>query len=313
MGNLFSQSSSATVKNINDSISKNIFTALQQSSNVINAQQQISGKCDTEAIQNLSKNYTKCILENVDNFSTDEVLDLCSVFTSVCKMSDIDLSSNLNVDMLGEVTDKVKQSTKDAVNNTLSQYGGKKTDQYITNITNSMDSIITNIISELTTNTDLQQTVDLRNYGGEFISFKTSLNVINKSIQDNTVIQENVSNISNIISQTADNQSTIYRSLLIMFLMVAMSGIMISIIMTLRRSSDLGDFLSRMLPYIVWVLLSILVTVIHVLLMPDYTSYYDKDGVKNLDNKKLFFTLLGYYLAFYLIIFLVYKISQRNK
>ena len=84
---------SSTVDNINSSISNNIMTSIQKSQTNINVQQNISGTCDTEIIQNLSTKYTDCIIGMADKFPSDKVLDICSVYTTMCKMNDIDLNN----------------------------------------------------------------------------------------------------------------------------------------------------------------------------------------------------------------------------
>ena len=65
---------SSTVDNINSSISNNIMTSIQKSQTNINVQQNISGTCDTEIIQNLSTKYTDCIIGMADKFPSDKVL-----------------------------------------------------------------------------------------------------------------------------------------------------------------------------------------------------------------------------------------------
>ena len=309
MGN----SSSATVSNITTDVSKNILKALQTSQTDVSVQQQIVGKCDTNVIQTLSKAYTDCLINRYDHWSTDDLIKVCSVYTSLCKMSNIDLDSNLNMTNLTTATDSVKQKVSTAVSNTLSQYGGDESNQYITNITDTMNETTTKIVSQLNSDTNIKQTVDLDAVHGEFISMDTSLDIITKTLQSTESFQSNVIKISNIITQTADNANTAYTTLLILFGIVALAGLLISIIMTLKRSSGMHDFFMRMLPAFTWFILSVLVTVIHILAKPGYVSYKDVNGDKHLSRSKLFFALMGYYVGFFLIILIVYKIKQRNK
>lgn len=309
MGN----SSSATISNITNTTAKNILSALQRSQTNANIQQQIYGVCDTELVQSLSKQYTDCLLKRFDDWSPDDLVEICSVYTDICKMNNIDMNSTLNMTNLTQADASVKQEVKQAVHNTLSQYGGTNSDQYINNATDASDTIATNIVSELVNSGDLIQKINLNATSGSFISMDSSINVINKSLQSNDVFQKNVTSISNIISQTADNESNTYVTFLIVLGIIAISGIMISIIMTLKRSSGIDDFFNRMMPSFIWLILSLLVTVIHIIAKPGYVSFTDKDGNKQLNKTKLFYVLLGYYVGLFLIIFTIYKIKQRNK
>lgn len=309
---------SNTVSNITKSVAKNILTALQNSQTNVNNEQKIYGKCDTETIQLLSKYYTDCLLKFSDNskypkFTDDNVLDICSTYTSMCKMNNIDMNSVLNVTGLTEATEEIKQKTKNAVSNTLSQYGGDGTDKYINSISDSMDIITDSIVSNLNTTNNIRQEINLNAVSGSFISIDTSLNVINNILQSNNTFQDNISKISTIITQTNDNQNNIWISVLIMLGIIVMSIIMIYIIMTLKRSSDVYDFFRRMMPVFIWVILSTVVTIIHILFKPGYVSFIDKDNIKQLNKNKLFFVLLGYYISFYIIISVVMYIINKNK
>jgi NADH:ubiquinone oxidoreductase subunit 6 (subunit J) len=308
MGN----SSSATISNITNTTAKNILSALQRSQTNANVQQQIYGVCDTELVQSLSKQYTDCLLKYFDYWSPDDLIEICSVYTDICKMSNIDMNSSLNMTNLTQADASIKQEIKQSVSNTLSQYGGNNSDQYISNITDASDTISTKIVEDLVNSGDIIQSINLNATSGNFISMDSSINVINKSLQSIDVFQKNVTSISNIITQTADNSHNTYTIFLILFGIIAISGIMISIIMTLRRSSGIDDFFNRMMPSFIWLILSLLVTVIHIIAKPGYVSFTDKDGNKQLNQTKLFYTLFGYYVVLFLIIFTIYKIKQKK-
>jgi hypothetical protein len=311
MGN----SSSSSISNITNTTSKNILSALQRSQTYVNIQQQITGVCDTDTIQSLSKLYTDCILDNYNykDWTPDDVIEVCSVYTDICKMNNIDMNTVLNITNLVESDTSVKQEVKTAIKNTLSQYGGTKTNKYIDNVTNTSDTITDNILTELSSSLNVIQKIDLNAVSGSFISVKSSQKIINKSLQSNSTFQQNVTSISNIITQTSDNVSNTYIVFLILFGIVALIGIMISIIMTLRRSSDISDFFRRMAPSFIWLILSVLVTVIYILSKPGYVSFDDKDGNKKLNKIKFFFSMMGYYVGIFLILIVYKKIKQRNK
>lgn len=306
-------SSKQTVENITSNISKSILNALQKSQTSATLRQQVSGKCDTDVIKSISEAYTSCIIDFVDDLTPDDLLDACSLYTSICTMSDIDLSANLNIDTLTNQNAKVIQEIKTDIGNTLSQYGGSKTDQYIKNITDNVTEVVAEVVQKLKNDKNAQQTIDLNAVQGKFISMKSSLKSISKTIQDNSVMSKNITAIDNIISQTSFNESSIFKTVLYITILIIVTGFLISTVMTLQRSTSLTDFFYRILPVLIYFVLVAIITIIHYLAKPGYVSFYDKKGKKILDNKKLFLYLMLYYIILGVIIFVITRLISNFK
>lgn len=305
--------SKQTIETITSNISKTILNAFQNSQASTTVKQQVSGKCDINTVKSISESYTSCIISNIDKFDTDDLLDVCSVYSSICTMSDIDLSATININTLKTQDSTIKQEIETNVRNTLFQYGGSKTDQYIKNITDNISNIVDSIIEKLQNNNIIQQEINLNAVQGKFISLKTSLKTISETIQKDNIMSNNISDIANTITQISLNDNSIYNTTLSIAILIIFSGILISIVMTLKRSDNLTDFFYRILPILIYFVLATIITIIHILTKPGYVSFYDKNGKKILDKRKLFLYLMLYYFMLGIIIFVVNRIYKRKK
>ena len=205
---------SQTISNINTSISKNILNSLQKQQNNINISQQVSGYCDTDKIKQISSDYVKCITDTTIQQqwpNQDDLLKICGVITSQCKMNDININSVINLTNIEKQENVVKQSVTTAIKNTLTQYGGSKADQYITQATKSVSTTTDNIIQQLTSNQSIKQTISTIDGSVSVISLDLSVNIVNNVLQKDSNLQSAVTSISNSISQVEiDNESSIF-------------------------------------------------------------------------------------------------------
>jgi hypothetical protein len=316
--------SNTSVSDITKSISTNILNLLQEAQNKTVVKQDVYGSCDTSIIQLQSREYTDCILDNIDNisdnFTYDGLLDTCSVYTSLCKMNNVDLNSNLNVTIKLKSDATIQSAVKKSIEDSLTQYGGTATSKYIKNITNTTDTITNNIVQNINNATNVTQTVKLKNTSGNYISIKSSLKIINDVLQKEKIYKENITSIINIISQTSKQKASWYTDFLIVAVILVIIGIIISITMTLKRSSDIGDFFMRMLPTIIWVVLSAMIIIIHYLAKPDYISYFknepvdpsktDKDN-KEINKEKFFYFMFGYITVLYILIIIIRRLINK--
>ena len=305
---------SQTISNINTSISKNILNSLQTQQNNINISQKVSGYCDIDKIKQISTDYVNCITDTVKQQqwpNDDDLLKICGVITSQCKMNDININSVINLSNISTQENDVKQSVTTAIKNTLSQYGGSEADQYITQATKSVSTTTNNIIQQLTNNETIRQTISTIDGSVSVISLDLSVNIVNNVLQKDSNLQSAVTSISNSISQVEiDNESSIFTTFLIVGCIIIISGIMIKLIMILKRSSSMSDFFNNILPGFIWFILALVTTLLHILKPPKYITYQDSDNITRINKKYLFLFLLAYYTGFAIIIIIIFYIKN---
>jgi hypothetical protein len=304
--------SKQTIENINSSISSNILKALQKSQINSSLQQQVTGKCDSQRIKDLSEGYTQCIVEFIDEKTPDDLLRDCSIFSEMCRMTDVDLKAIINVKSLTTQDASIIQEIKTNIANTLTQASGPDTDQLVSNINNNISRIVSEIVQELKSNNNISQIVDLDGIKGSYISMNTTLNTISKAVQKDEIISENVTKISNIISQTSINENSLLTTAIYIALMILIAGFLISIIMTLNRSNGIVDFFYKILPFIIFFVIIAIIIIVHVLANPAYITFKDKDGKVIINKQKFLMYMSIYCFVIGVIILIVNKIIKNN-
>lgn len=281
-------STTSVINNITQIISSNITSNLQKSYTDITVIQRVSGKCTDNTIKDISKAYVDCILEfDEDNYNNKEILDICSIYNSLCKMGNIDLSQSLDVSRINIQNQSILNNMESDIINSLSQYSGSKTDKYISNITFQVNNNISTIVDKIKQNDSFIQSIDLNNIKGEFISLSSTNQIIGQIIQSDSIISDNINNIANTISQTSVNNEELFKNLLSITGMLLASYLGISIIVKMNNSENVADFFKNIIPILLYIIVSCSIVIIHILTKPSYITFKDTDDVLRFNNQRI--------------------------
>ena len=300
-----------TINNINSTISTNIINSLQTSNNNINDLQSINAECSPDVVKTIIKNYVDCVTKNQS--SSVEALSLCNIlWSSFCKMNKVNLSTNLNFTNLSKQSSITTQAIQNSINNTLTQFGGDDSSQYIDQKSDIINTLSANIYQSLSATANANDTIDLFNVSAKYITLQSSISICINQIENNQNFQSIVNDISTNITQSDINSSSLYKNIIFIVIIIIISYLLITLIMTLKRSSSIKDFLYTMLPYFIWFILALITTLLHILVPPKYVTYTDLKNNKHISQQYLALYLGIYYLSFAIIIFIIFKIINRN-
>ena len=297
------------IDNINNAIADNILNSIQEVQKTSKLTQSITGKCDSDTIKILTDGYNNCIFTLIDaGPAAGDLSEACSPFSNLCSMTDISLSSSINIADSSISDANVEQQINTNINNYLQQYNkGGSTDQLIKNINKQSVKNISNILEQLKNSSRVTQTIKLNNFSAKFISLKNSITIITNVLQSDNDLQKSISDVSNIITQTSDNSDNSYLMNLYIIIGIALViSVILKVTMMMSNSKDYKDFFKKFIPYIGFIIISAIVLGIHLLLKPSYITYTNIDGKKYIDNKKF-----GIFMSVYIgIIFLIFYITN---
>ena len=297
------------IDNINNAIADNILNSIQEVQKTSKLTQSITGKCDSDTIKILTDGYNNCIFTLIDiGPVAGDLSEACSPFANLCSMTDISLSSSINIADSSISDANVEHQINTNINNYLQQYNkGGSTDQLIKNINNQSVKNISNILEQLKNSSRVTQTIKLNNFSAKFISLKNSITIITNVLQSDNELQKSISDVSNIITQTSDNSDNSYLMNLYIIIGIALViSVILKVTMMMSNSKDYKDFFKKFIPYIGFIIISAIVLGIHLLLKPSYITYTNIDGKKYIDNKKF-----GIFMSVYIgIIFLIFYITN---
>lgn len=297
------------IDNINNAIADNILNSIQEVQKTSKLTQSITGKCDSDTIKILTDGYNNCIFTLIDiGPVAGDLSEACSPFANLCSMTDISLSSSINIADSSISDTNVEKQINTNINNYLQQYNkGGSTDQLIKNINKQSVKNISNILEQLKNSSRVTQTIKLNNFSAKFISLKNSITIITNVLQSDNDLQKSISDVSNIITQTSENTDNSYLMNLYIIIGIALViSVILKVTMMMSNSKDYKDFFKKFLPYIGFIIISAIVLGIHLLLKPSYITYTNIDGKKYIDNKKF-----GIFMSVYIgIIFLIFYITN---
>ena len=297
------------IDNINNAIADNILNSIQEVQKTSKLTQSITGKCDSDTIKILTDGYNNCIFTLIDiGPVAGDLSEACSPFANLCSMTDISLSSSINIADSSISDANVEQQINTNINNYLQQYNkGGSTDQLIKNINKQSVKNISNILEQLKNSSRVTQTIKLNNFSAKFISLKNSITIITNVLQSDNELQKSISDVSNIITQTSENTDNSYLMNLYIIIGIALViSVILKVTMMMSNSKDYKDFFKKFIPYIGFIIISAIVLGIHLLLKPSYITYTNIDGKKYIDNKKF-----GIFMSVYIgIIFLIFYITN---
>lgn len=302
MGN----SSSNIINNINSTIATNILNSIQSAQKNSVMTQSIIAKCDAAFIKSMSDNYNQCIYGTINSFDSDDIIEICSPLLGLCNMTNISLSSTINILDDSINTTNVSQYLSQNLTNALQQYNiGSGANTLINNINNEVSNQVATIVQNLKNSLNSTQTIELNNSTAKFVSIKNTLSMITNTLQSDSNLQKSVSDIANTITQTNNNTNSSYLTVFYYIVgIILVAWFLIKLINLMSISSSYADFFKRVTPYIGFILLSGIVIYLHVLLKPSYITFIDGDGNKAI-NKQKFTLFMSIYVVIIGIVFYI--------
>ena len=295
---------------ITKSIATNIVKSVQTSSNNYISSQVVSGHCTAEQGQAQIDGMQKCINSLVDrDFSAADIKSVCEPIIT-CSASDIELSQTVSIMNSGEQKASINSGIKSNTENALSQFASDANSQEINAVTDAITSNRTDITNTIVNDIQNTQVIIAENYRFHAIKLDQAMHSTTRILQSNTAIQSSINKVATTITQVSVKKTTT---------IAMIGGIVIAVfllifaILLLSKSKDLKDFFYKLVPFIVWTILVALITVIHILVKPDYISYtMEKETKKRLDMPKLLMWLFIYYVSTAIIVYVFFKIVRRN-
>ena len=320
MGN----NSSQYINNINSSLSNTIVNILQSANNNTEVSQTITAQCTDDDIMNGINGYYKMInntnsdslilnvLNDPSNTNmtsedlTYKIQDIANLPLKICSMNNVNMSQSLNLTNIDTQINYTTTSIQNKIKNSLSQYSNANTAQDINNVTNSVVSIMADISQRIKNNTGSSQYLNFTNYGGNIITMNQSVDIVSNILQKTQITASSINDLSTTITQVSISTS-IYKYLLLIAITMIIVYFIISLIMILKQSSGIGDFLYNILPKFIWLVLSGLLTYIIIWIKPDFLSYNSSKTGQSYKTKQLntkytaLFLITSYILLFFII------------
>ena len=303
--------SQQTAENMTKSVASSIIKSLQSLTTQSIIDQSIYGTCSTEVSKQQGDDALTCMLNFADKYSESELRALCSILMT-CSSSDIDFTQYVYISDVSDQTADLKSSIENDAETALKQFSqNSNTDQLIKEATTVISDNKTKIVSDIINNINASQSIELHNYSVKGVTFDQSVNVTTKNIQSITEVQDSINKIAVSVTQSSIN--TTNTIVFVVFIILAIFLVIFGIVL-LGKSKDLKDFFHKLLPFLVWFIMSSLVTVIHILTKPEYVSYtMPNETEKHIDVPKLLMWLFIYYMGFAMIIYGYFKFTRRGE
>ena len=331
MGNNPSQN----ISNINSSLSSTIVDILQSANNNTSVSQTITAQCTDDDIRYGINGYYNTINDPSDNSLiinilndssnnnltseelTEKIKDIASLPLKICSMKDVNMNSALNLTNIDTQINYTSTSIQNKIKNSLSQYINTNTEQDIDNVTSSVVSIMPQIAQRIKNSTGTSQELNFTNYGGEIITMNQSVDIVSDILQKTQITASSINDLSTTITQVSLS-GNIYKYLILIVASMLIIYFVISLIMILKKSSGIGDFLYTILPKFIWLVLSGLLTYVILWVKPDFLSYYkgDKDKLyktKELNTKYTAIFLISSYILLFFIIKVIFLLINFFK
>jgi hypothetical protein len=304
---------SQIIDNITSNISNTINNTLQETCNNTNIQQSFTAKCNPDIIQQITTQANVCMNSFIPALTAGiitnkDIMDDCGGFLGVCRSSDIKFDQTITFNDTVNLANAIKDLSENDIKNNLTQFQNTKTNQTINNLASNIINIKSDIVQKVGNSVSDVQTLNADSYSFSNISFKQSATVITDTIMSNKVIVQDINSIANTISQTSMGT---YSTILTIGAIIIALFILTFLIITMSKSKDLKDFLAKTIPYIIFVIVAFLITMIHIVLKPSYVTYKDTDGNVYLDKSKLLLYLSIYYISTIFLIVLVFYIRKK--
>ena len=304
---------SQIINNITSNISNTINNTLQESCNNTSIKQSITVGCTQDVINQITTQANVCMNSFIPALTSGiitnkDIRDDCGGFLGVCSVSDIKFDQTITFTSSADLVNAVKDLSENDIKNNLTQFQNTATNQTINDLASNIINIKNDIVQKVGGSLSASQTLDGNNVKFSNISFKQSATVITNTIMSDQYIIQDINSIANTISQTSMGT---YSTILTIGAIIIALFILTFLIITMSKSKDLKDFLAKTIPYIIFVIVAFLITMIHIVLKPSYVTYKDTDGNVHLDKSKLLLYLSIYYISTIFLIVLVFYIRKK--
>lgn len=304
-----SSNSKQIADNLTTSISQNIVNSISnvcQSTDYINS---IKATCDAGAHGDCVKNCMKIAVNDAGINSGGELKDLCGSLCG-CLIQDVNFEQIIIITSNTDQEQVLDQAIKSSVKTTLDQYKeNSDADQTIDNSTKTITKNSAKILQSISSSNSAVQVMDIENTTIKGVSFKQTIDVVAKFLQKNDVTQKAINDIAVSMSQKDINTLNwvIYAGIIMVILFF-----LIFMIIMLTKSKDLKEFFYKILPVLIFIVVSSIITIIHVLTKPGYVSYtMEGEKDKRIDITKLLMYLFLYYIGLGIIIWGVWKVKKK--
>lgn len=291
-----------------NSISKSVLQSMQTAQSQVFSTQTVNINCDDAAIAAMTNDVNRCrdslIAKGVDKNIVNKV---CQPAIQ-CIANNISIKSSLNVTDLTNQTANIQSNISSSLSDNISQdltnnnsalaLSGKDTTS-INDITNKVSENTANIIQQVQTNVMQQQGLTLDNYEANNITMNAATDIIAQNVQNIDGVQSIVTDLSNSIVQTLSNNTDSLTTWVTRIFISAMGVILLMFfILFVVKRPDTRDFISMILPYVIFAIAVCVIVVLHLMFKPDYIIIDNNEQYRQIDQGKFIF-----WVGFYAIIF----------
>lgn len=321
MGNGHVVSPKQIITNIYSSISKSIIQSIQTEQSTASSSQYININCDDDAVEAITEDMNTCV-KTLKKAGKDDktILKLCKPAIQ-CINNNISMKTSLNVTNILNQKSEIKSNIKNSMSNKISQNLRSEQSFILTNADKSSIKSITDIVSEniddilqsLNNSVRSQQLLTLNNYSANNITIDNASNVIINSVQNLEGIQDNVTNISNSITQQLSSKTNSFTILVtkIFSVFIGIFVILFSLIFFLKRN-DTREFIEMISPYAIFIICISVIIAIHLIFKPNYIMLDTHTKYKQISRQKFAFYMCIYSIIIGLAEIIYYKIIKNN-
>jgi hypothetical protein len=297
---------------ITESISTNISSSIQSSSNITDISQEIDASCEKDVVKDDNINYTQCykniMASDPKEFpnKTEAIKNICRPFMT-CNMTDVSLDQVIYVDIKALQESDLSSLIKNSVESEIKQKTDGKAQR--ADINSIVEAFQKSSISQSIKNAfKSRQILTVKNMSVSGVTMKQSGTMISDIIQKSKIVQKQINDLSSKISQESGSSSTIVT----VGIIIIMLFLIVFLLLLLSKSKDLVDFFYKLLPILSWVILVSIITITHILVKPGYVSYTmpGEDKEKHLDMTKFLMYMFIYYVCSAIVIYMFFKILK---
>lgn len=311
---------------IYESISNTIIQSMQDAQSQALSSQDVSIYCNDNAVFSMADDVNRCIKGMYVDKKKDlkSITKLCQPLTR-CSAYNISLKSSLNVtDLINQISSiqtNISNSASNNLNQTLNSINGglssllsTKDQSTINNIVTDISNNTQNITQKVVDSVNQSQGLVLYNYQANNITLDNVATIITNSVQSIDSVQSAVSQLSNSIVQILSTTTTTLTKWVTMISTIFMIviGIVFMILYMLKRN-DTRDFISFIIPYVIFVIGVSIIISIHLLFKPPYIMTANNyETYPQMDTGKLIFWCSFYSILLLACEIIYYKIINKK-
>lgn len=244
-------------KNITNAISETVINAMQTTQNQLESIQLLQIDCSKENNKDPTnlpntiivhptpeESYQRCIeVSDKNNRSAEDIVKICEPLLSPCIIENVNQKQTLSVrldqkqlqDIMSVVKSNLKVNIETAANQSVDgilQFGNKVRNQ-TTNVVNTTQKALTNILQDLNNNIKVEQTINLSSNGKILkvnnVTQESVLEFLSKSIQDNKSVNNAILDLAEVVKTEADQTISSDPSKMLMLIAIIIVSILIFI------------------------------------------------------------------------------------